>query len=42
MCIRDRRQAFRDAAKPVYDKYVPGIGEDLVNKVDEINAKYMK
>ena len=38
----EERQAFRDAAKPVYDKYVPGIGEDLVNKVDEINAKYMK
>ena len=38
----EERQAFRDAAEPVYDKYVPGIGEDLVNKVDEINAKYMK
>lgn len=38
----EERQAFRDAAKPVYDKYVPGIGEGLVNKVDEINKKYMK
>ena len=38
----EERQAFRDAAEPVYDKYGPGIGEDLVNKVDEINAKYMK
>ena len=38
----EERQAFRDAAEPDYDKYVPGIGEDLVNKVDEINAKYMK
>lgn len=38
----EERQAFRDAAKPVYDKYVPGIGEDLVSKVDAINAKYMK
>ena len=38
----EERQAFRDAAQPVYDKYVPEIGEDLVKQIDEINAKYVK
>lgn len=38
----EERQAFREAAQPVYDKYVPEIGEDLVKQIDEINAKYTK
>ncbi|QED46151.1 TRAP transporter substrate-binding protein [Cytobacillus dafuensis] len=28
----EQREQFREAAKVVYDKYVPEIGEDLVNK----------
>ena len=36
------RQAFKDAAQPVYDKYGPEIGEDLINQVNEINQKYVK
>lgn len=36
----EERAAFREAVQPVYDKYVPTIGQDLVDKVDEINAKH--
>ncbi len=36
----EEREAFRQAAQPVYDKYVSQIGEDLVKKVEEINGKY--
>ena len=38
----EERQAFKDAAQPVYDKYGPEIGEDLINQVNEINQKYVK
>ena len=34
------RSAFREAAQPVYEKYAPQIGENLIRQVDEINAKY--
>jgi tripartite ATP-independent transporter DctP family solute receptor len=34
------RAAFRSAAQPVYAKYGGKIGQDLINKVDEINKKY--
>ncbi|MBN6886198.1 C4-dicarboxylate-binding protein DctP [Cytobacillus horneckiae] len=33
----EQKQAFRDAAQPVYDKYVPEIGEDLVKQALEAN-----
>lgn len=33
----EQRNEFRDAAKSVYDQYVPEIGEDLVNKALEAN-----
>lgn len=33
----EQREQFREAAKKVYDKYVPEIGEDLVNKALEAN-----
>jgi len=33
----EQRNAFREAAKSVYDQYVPQIGEDLVNKALEAN-----
>ena len=36
----EEREAFRDAAQSVYDKYTPQIGEDLIESVEEINAKY--
>ena len=36
----EERDAFRKAAKPVYDKYVPQIGADLVKQVEEVNKKY--
>ena len=36
----EERAAFREAVQPVYDKYVPTIGQDLVDKVNEINAKH--
>ena len=38
----EERQAFKDAAQPVYDKYGPEIGEDLISQVNEINQKYVK
>ncbi|KZE39119.1 C4-dicarboxylate ABC transporter substrate-binding protein [Bhargavaea cecembensis] len=33
----EQKKAFREAAQPVYDKYVPQIGEDIVDKA--MNAK---
>lgn len=36
----DEWQAFRDATIPVYDKYKESIGQDLIDKVDAVNAKY--
>lgn len=36
----EERQAFRDAAQAVYDKYSAQIGEDLIKQVEEVNAKY--
>ena len=36
----DEWQAFRDAAQPVYDQYGPAIGQDLIDAVDAVNAKY--
>ncbi|WNS75768.1 DctP family TRAP transporter solute-binding subunit [Bacillus sp. DTU_2020_1000418_1_SI_GHA_SEK_038] len=33
----EQREKFREAAKAVYDKHVPSIGEDLVNKALEAN-----
>jgi tripartite ATP-independent transporter DctP family solute receptor len=36
----EERQAFRAAAQPVYDKYGPKIGLDLIKKVDAVNQKY--
>lgn len=33
----EQRNAFREAAKSVYDQYVPQIGEDLVNQALEAN-----
>jgi tripartite ATP-independent transporter DctP family solute receptor len=36
------RGAFRTAAQPVYEKYGPMIGLDLIGKVDEINKKYAR
>lgn len=36
----EERLAFREAAQPVYDKYVPNIGQDMVDIIDGINAKY--
>lgn len=38
----EERQAFKDAAQPVYDKYGPEIGEDLISQVNGINQKYVK
>ena len=38
----EERQAFKDAAQPVYEKYGPEIGEDLISQVNEINQKYVK
>lgn len=36
----EERAAFRTAAEPVYAKYSPQIGEDLLKQVDAVNAKY--
>ncbi|NMH70494.1 DctP family TRAP transporter solute-binding subunit [Bacillus sp. RO3] len=36
---KEQRDAFREAASSVYDKYVPKIGEDLVNKALEANEE---
>ncbi|OUO92642.1 TRAP transporter substrate-binding protein [Cloacibacillus sp. An23] len=36
----EERAAFKNAAKPVYDKYGPQIGEDLIKQVEEVNKKY--
>ncbi|MCM3691984.1 DctP family TRAP transporter solute-binding subunit [Neobacillus niacini] len=33
----EQRELFREAAKSVYDKYVPEIGEELVNKALDAN-----
>ncbi len=33
----EQKDVFREAAKSVYDEYVPKIGEDLVNKALEAN-----
>ncbi len=33
----EQRELFREAAKSVYDQYVPEIGEDLVNKALDAN-----
>jgi tripartite ATP-independent transporter DctP family solute receptor len=33
----EQREQFREAAKSVYDQYVPEIGEDLVNKALDAN-----
>lgn len=33
----EQREKFREEAKEVYDKYVPEIGEDIVNKALEAN-----
>lgn len=38
----EERQAFKDAAQPVYDKYAPEIGQELIDQVNEINSKYSK
>ncbi|GGA18929.1 DctP family TRAP transporter solute-binding subunit [Psychrobacillus lasiicapitis] len=35
----DQRNEFREATKAVYDKYVPEIGEDLVNMAREANQQ---
>jgi tripartite ATP-independent transporter DctP family solute receptor len=34
------RDAFRKAEQPVYDKYGPKIGQDLIDRVEEINKKH--
>jgi len=36
----EERQAFRDAAQSVYDTYGEKIGQDLIDMVDEINARH--
>ena len=36
----EERAEFRAAAQPVYDEFGPKIGEDVIAKVEEINAKY--
>lgn len=36
----EERQAFRQAVQPVYDKYAPTIGQDLIDRVEEINSKH--
>lgn len=36
----EERAAFKEAAKPVYDKYAPQIGEGLIKQVEEVNKKY--
>lgn len=36
----EEREAFREAAQPVYDKYVPQIGQELIDQVEQVNAKY--
>jgi TRAP-type C4-dicarboxylate transport system substrate-binding protein len=33
----EQREQFREAAKSVYDQYVPEIGEELVNKALDAN-----
>ncbi|WP_442595761.1 TRAP transporter substrate-binding protein [Neobacillus sp. D3-1R] len=33
----EQKNAFREASKSVYEKYIPKIGEDLVNKALEAN-----
>ena len=33
-------QAFRDATAPVYEKYGPDIGQERIDAIDAINAKY--
>ncbi len=38
----EERQAFREAAQAVYDKYVPNIGQDMVDIIDGVNAKYIQ
>ena len=43
MCIRDsltpeQLDAFRERTKPVYDKWVPNIGQDLVKVFEEAVA----
>lgn len=35
----EERQAFRDAAQPVYEKYGPAI-QDMINTVEEVNARH--
>ena len=35
----EERQAFRDAAQPVYDEYGAAL-QDLINIVEEVNAKH--
>ncbi|TQR21331.1 DctP family TRAP transporter solute-binding subunit [Psychrobacillus vulpis] len=35
----EQRNEFKEAVKTVYDKYVPEIGEDLVNMAKEANQK---
>ncbi|MFJ7970377.1 DctP family TRAP transporter solute-binding subunit [Psychrobacillus sp. NPDC096389] len=35
----EQRNEFREATKTVYDKYVPEIGEDLVNMAKDANNK---
>jgi len=36
----EERSAFRNAAQPVYAKYAPQIGAELIAQVDAVNAKY--
>lgn len=36
----EERDVFKKAAQPVYDKYAPQIGKDLIDMVEKINAKY--
>lgn len=36
----EERQAFRDAVQPLYDEHAAEIGQELIDKVDEINAKH--
>ena len=36
----EQKAAFKDALKPVYEKYIPIIGEEKWSMAEEINAKY--
>ena len=42
MCIRDRRKAFVDATRPVYDKWKTQVGAELVSQAEKSVADSQK